>query len=99
MTNRNIQLYTHEDCYQIEGNSHVVVWKPRGDVVVETPEMGLRVGIEGSAMRGFSLDKKTCELTLAFLQSGRPNRMDIGIVGDLEEATSWIKSANELYRH
>lgn len=99
MTNRNIQLYTNKDCYQVEGNSHVVVWKPKGDVVVETPEMGLCAGIEGLSMKGFSLDEKTRELALEFLQSGKPNRIGIGIVGNCEEATHWIKSVNKLYRH
>jgi len=97
MENRSIQLYTRKDCYQVEGNSHVVVWRSKGDIVVETPEMGLRAGIDGKAMKGFSLDEKTGELYLEFLQSGKPNRIGVGIVGDYDEATSWVKSVNELY--
>ena len=99
MVNRNIELYTHEDCYQVEGNSHVVVWRSKGDVVVETPEMNLRAGIEGISMKGFSLDEKTCELSLEFLQSDKPNRIDIGIVGNYDTAINWVKSVNELYKH
>lgn len=98
MDNRDIQLYAHEDCYQVDGNSHVVVWKSKGDVVVETPEIGFRAGIDGNAMKGFSLDEKTCELYIEFLQSGKPNRIDVGIVGDYDKATSWVKSVNELYQ-
>ncbi|HLD18454.1 MAG TPA: hypothetical protein VJB90_00380 [Candidatus Nanoarchaeia archaeon] len=97
MGNRNIELYSFEDRYQIDGNSHVVVWRSKGDVVVETPEMGLRGGIDGKAMKSFSLDEKTRELSLEFLQSDRPNQINIGVVSDYEEATRWVKSVNELY--
>ena len=97
MVNRNIQLYTHKDCYQVEGNSHVVVWRSKGDIVVETPEIGFRAGIDGNAMNGFSLYEKTRELSLEFLQSDRPNQINIGVVSDYEEATRWVKSVNELY--
>lgn len=97
MDNRDIELYSHEDCYQIEGNSHVVIWTSKGDVVVETPEMGFRGGIEGSSIKGFSLDEKTHELFLEFLQSGKSNIINIGLVKDYGKAILWINSVNRLY--
>ena len=96
MDNKNIELYAFEDRYQVEGNSHVVVWKS-GDVVVETPEMGLRGGIDGKAMKCFSLDEKTRELSLEFLQSSKLNKIGIGVVNDCDTAKIWVKSVNELY--
>lgn len=98
MNERAINLMSEEDCYLIEGNSHVVIWKT-GDVVVETPEMGLRGGIEAKAVKGLSLDEKTLELSIQFLQSGSLNQIPVGLVNDYEKALNWVNSVNELYKN
>jgi hypothetical protein len=97
MSNRNIELYTDEECYQIGGNSQIIIWKPKGTIVIETPEMGFRGGIDNTTMKGFSLDKKTYELSLEFLQSGKPNKINIGIISDYDKAINWVNEVNELY--
>lgn len=97
MKKGNISLYTNKDNYQVGGISHVVVWKSKGDIVVETPEIGFRSGIDGEAMKGFSLDERTHELFIEFLQSGKPNKINVGIVSDYGKASSWVESVNELY--
>jgi len=97
MKNRDLELYSFEDHYQVEGNSHVVIWRSKGDVVIDTPEIGFRCGLDGKAITGFSLDEKTQELFVQFLQSGTPNQIGIGTVKDYKRALDWVKAVNKLY--
>jgi len=94
---RAIELYSHEDRYQIEGNSHVIIWKSKGDVLIETPEMGFRGGLDHKSIQGFSLDEKTQELSVQFLQSGRANQINIGRIEDYAAAFEWLGVVNKLY--
>jgi|SRR3989344_1081170 len=99
MTKRYIDLVSEEDCYLIHGYSHLVIWKSKGTAVVETPEMGFRGGIDGAAVKGVSLDQKTRELSLQFLQSGKPNQINLGEVTNYDKALEWVKSVNDFYSH
>jgi hypothetical protein len=96
--NRTIELHAEEDCYQIDGNSQVIVYKSRGDVLIQTPEFGLMGGLDHKSIRGFSLDEKTGELSVRFLQSGQPNQIDIGTVNDYNQASEWVRAVNEFYK-
>lgn len=96
---RTIGLSSKDNCYKIEGNSLVVVFKNKGDIIIETPELGFGAGLDGQSVRGFSLDEKTRELSVEFIRGGcKLERIDIGIVEDYDSALEWVRVVNELYR-
>ncbi|MFA5176405.1 MAG: hypothetical protein WC413_04065 [Candidatus Nanoarchaeia archaeon] len=94
---RNILLSKDKVFYLVEGNSHVVVWKQSGDVVIETPEMSLRGGIESKAIKGFALDELTNELSIQLLRPGKSSKINIGIVENYNKSLEWVNSVNKLY--
>lgn len=99
---REIKLYEEEDHYSIDGSSSLVIFKTSGDILINTPELGFEAALENESVSGFTLDEKTRELSVEFLQgrglNKRPNTISIGIVGDHEESSEWIRAVNELYK-
>lgn len=99
---RVIELYSEQRYYGVEGNSSLVIFKTSGDILINTPELGFEAALQNESVRGFSLDEKTRELSVEFLQgrglNKRPNTINIGIVRDYEESSEWVRAVNELYK-